>query len=190
MAQSGRDRFSKIKPILKFLSKLYGIFPMGIRQKLFLHYRNKKGAVGIALRYALLLSIAKGCGDNVAVREDCYILRPQGLTVGNNVSIHPMCYIESTGEVEIGNDVSIAHGVTILSTSHRYDAPNVPIKYSGIDNRKTVICDNVWIGAKAVILCGNTVGSGSVIAAGAVVTHDVPPNTIVAGVPAVPIKTR
>lgn len=190
MAQSGRERFAKAKPILNVLAKFYRLFPMGIRKKLFLHYRNKKGTLGIVLRYVLLSSIAKDCGDNVGVREDCYILSPQGLTVGHNVSIHPMCYIDATGEVEIGDDVSIAHDVMILSTSHRFDSPDIPIKYSGMDNQKTVISNNVWIGAKAVILCGNTIGSGSVIAAGAVVTHDVPPNTVVAGVPAVPIKTR
>ena len=55
---------------------------------------------------------------------------------------------------------------------------------------ETEICDNVWIGAKAIILCGNTVGSGSVIGAGAIVTHHIKENTVNVGAPARAIKER
>lgn len=190
MAKRGREKFAVIKPVLMVFSKIYKLFPVKIRKWLLLHYRSRKGLLGIGLRYALLASLAERCGNNVSVHEDCYIFWPQKLSIGSNVSIHPMCNINASGEIEIGNDVSIAHNVTIVSTSHQYDRHDIPIKDQDLVYAKTTICDNVWIGAKAVILCGVTVGSGAVIGAGAVVTHDVPPNTVVAGVPAVPIKER
>lgn len=86
-------------------------------------------------------------------------------------------------EITIGNNVAISHDVTIMDTdSHRMD-------YGGYEMCKPIhIGNNVWIGTKATILKGVTIGDGSVIAAGAVVTKDVPSGCIVAGVPAKVIK--
>ena len=150
----------------------------------------KKGTLGIALRYALLKSICKYCGDNVSVHEGVYLLEPQNLSIGNNVSIHPMCYIDATGEIEIGNDVSIAHATTIMSSTHKFEDKNIPIKDQGIIKEKVIINDNVWVGAKVTILCGNSIASGSVIGAGAVITHDTKENSVNVGVPAKAIKER
>ena len=153
-------------------------------------FRRTKGHKGLVLRYALLKTLARSCGDNISIHPDVYLFSVNQLKIGNNVSIHPMCYIDATGGIDIGNDVSIAHASTILSTTHTFDELDMPIKDQAVEKRKTIIEDNVWIGAKSTILCGNTVYSGSVIAAGAVVTHDIPMNTIVAGVPARVIKER
>ena len=153
-------------------------------------FRSTKGYKGLVIRYALLKSLAKSCGDNVSIHPDVYLFSVSNLNLGDNVSIHPMCYIDASGEIDIGSDVSIAHAVTILSTSHTFAEHDVPIKDQTVEMKKTVIDNNVWIGAKATVLCGNMVSSGSVIAAGAVVTHDVPANTVVAGVPARVIKER
>lgn len=90
------------------------------------------------------------------------------------------------GTISIGNRVAIATGVVIVGSSH----PNYSV-LSGIypvDDGPITICDDVWIGANAVILPGVTIGKQSVIAAGAVVTKDVPPCCVVAGVPARKIK--
>ena len=157
---------------------------------MFVGCRRTLGYKGLVLRYALLKTIAKSCGDNVSIHPDVYLFSVSQMVFGNNVSIHPMCYIDASGEIDIGNDVSIAHATTILSTTHTFDNLDVPIKDQQIEKRKTVIEDNVWIGAKATILCGNVICSGSVVAAGAVVTHDVSANTIVAGVPARVIGER
>ena len=107
---------------------------------------------------------------------------------GNNVSVHPMCYFQASGGIEIGNDVSIAHGVTLMTQNHSYEDRNIPIKDQPVISKPIIIEDNVWIGAKATVLYGRRIGKNSVIAAGAVVTKDVPPNTVVAGVPARVIK--
>ncbi len=88
-------------------------------------------------------------------------------------------------EITIGNNVAIAPDVTFL------DSDDHDIYYNGKKNNKTqpiVVGDNVWIGTKAMILKGVHIGNGSVVAAGAVVTKDVPENCLVAGVPAKVIK--
>lgn len=190
MAVRGRDKFLKFKPILNILSKFYCIFPIKLRKKLFEHYRTTKGLKGIAIRYVLLKTIAKKCGDNVSIHPDCYLFSPEKLEIGNNVSIHPMCYIDATGGISIGDDVSIAHSVTIMSTSHNFDRHDIPIKEQSYSIEETVICDNVWIGAKATVLCGCNIGSGSVIGATSVVTKNTQENTVNVGVPARKIKER
>ena len=137
-----------------------------------------------------MLKTLADIGDNVSINPNIYIFNPENLSIGNNVSIHPMCYIQASGGIKIGNDVSIAHGVTLLSESHRFSNLNIPIKDQGLDYKETIIQSNVWIGAKASILAGVTVKSGSIIGAGAVVTKEVEEYSIVGGVPAKVIKSR
>ena len=190
MAERGRDKFHKIKPFLKLISAFYSIFPFKFRKKCFERHRRTRGLLGIGIRYALLKTICKKCGDNVSIHQDCYIFFPERLEIGDNVSIHPMCYIDAAGGISIGNDVSIAHAVTIMTSSHHFDRHDIPIKEQSYDVFKTEIGNDVWIGAKATLLCGNNIGSGSVIGAGAIVTHDVLENTINVGAPARVLKER
>ena len=190
MAARGRDLFHKFKPILIVLAKVFRLLPVPFRTKLLICFRSMKGYKGLAIRYALVKTLAKTCGDNVSIHPDVYLFSVDQLSLGDNISIHPMCYIDAGGGIDIGSDVSVAHATTILSTTHTYDGHNLPIKDQPLITQKTVIEDNVWIGAKVTILCGNTVHSGSVIAAGAVVAHDIPANTMVAGVPARVVKER
>ncbi|QBP43095.1 acyltransferase [Paenisporosarcina antarctica] len=149
-----------------------------------------KGNKGLLIRYIFLKTITKECGDNVSIHPNVYLYKLKNLSIGSNVSIHPMCYIDSTGRIDIGNDVSIAHGVTIMSTTHQYGDENILIKDQPVDLLYTKIEDNVWIGAKATILGGVEVSTGSIVAAGAVVIKDVPIRAIVGGVPAKIIKYR
>ena len=186
----GREKFEKYKTIINIFSKIIKIFPKKIRLKLLYHFRKTQGNKGIAIRYILIKNLAKSCGDNVSIHPDVYIFHPEKLEIANNVSIHPMTYIEAYGGVTIGNDVSIAEGVTIMSVTHLFDDINVPIKNQGIKEQKIVIENNVWIGAKATILGNNIVHSGSIVGANAVVTKNVEPNNIVAGIPATKIRER
>ncbi|MEK3806947.1 acyltransferase [Bacillus sp. FSL H8-0547] len=186
----GREKFSRYKPIISSLVTICNLFPEVIRQKLFVLFRLTTGNKGLLIRYILLKSLAKSCGDNVSVHPGVYILNPQKISIGNNVSIHPMCYIDALGEINIGNDVSIAHGVTIMSSTHQYSNLKISIKDQPVDALKTDIYENVWVGAKVTILAGVEVNSGSVLAAGAVVTKNVERDTIVGGVPAKKIKNR
>ena len=186
----GRILFNKYRKIIIFISKCFSILPLKFRYKLFERKRYSSGLHGIAIRYILLHSIAKECGDNVLINQGCFILNADKLSIGNNVSIQPMCYIDAVGGISIGNDVSIAHGVSILSSTHNYKERSKPIKDQGLLLSQCIINDDVWIGAKATILCGTTIEKGSVIGAGAVITHSFNKNSVIAGVPAKKIKER
>ena len=92
------------------------------------------------------------------------------------------------GPVEIGSHVNLAQGITVTALNHNFDNTEKRIDEQGVSTNPVTIEDDVWIGANAVILPGVTIGNHCVVAAGAVVTKDVPPHSLVAGVPAKVIK--
>ena len=88
------------------------------------------------------------------------------------------------GPVTIGSHVNLAQGITVTALNHNFEDTNKRIDEQGISTNPVTIEDDIWIGANAVILPGVTIGHHSVVAAGAVVTKDVPPHSLAAGVPA------
>lgn len=88
------------------------------------------------------------------------------------------------GPVTIGNHVNLAQGITVTALNHNFDNVELRIDEQGVSTNPVAIADDVWIGANAVVLPGVSIGSHSVVAAGAVVTKDVPAHSLVAGVPA------
>ena len=92
------------------------------------------------------------------------------------------------GPVEIGSHVNLAQGITVTALNHNFDDAEKRIDEQGVSTNPVTIEDDVWIGANVVILPGVTIGNHCVVAAGAVVTKDVPPHSLVAGVPAKVIK--
>lgn len=88
------------------------------------------------------------------------------------------------GPVTIGNHVNLAQGITVTALNHNYENVELRIDEQGVSTNPVTIADDVWIGANAVVLPGVSIGSHSVVAAGAVVTKDVPAHSLVAGVPA------
>ncbi len=92
------------------------------------------------------------------------------------------------GPVEIGSHVNLAQGITVTALNHNFDDTQKRIDEQGVSTIPVTIEDDVWVGANAVILPGVTIGNHCVVAAGAVVTKDVPPHSLVAGVPAKVIK--
>lgn len=93
------------------------------------------------------------------------------------------------GPVTIGSHVNLAQGITVTALNHNFDNPALRIDEQGVSTSPVSISDDVWIGANAVVLPGVSIGRHAVVAAGAVVTHDVPPYTVVGGIPAKVIKT-
>ena len=92
------------------------------------------------------------------------------------------------GPVTIGSHVNLAQGITVTALNHNFSDTTKRIDEQGVSTNPVTIEDDVWIGANAVILPGVTIGRHAVVAAGAVVTTDVPENTVVGGVPARIIK--
>jgi acetyltransferase-like isoleucine patch superfamily enzyme len=84
--------------------------------------------------------------------------------------------------------VNLAQGITVTALNHNFEDATRRIDEQGVSTMPVVIADDVWIGANAVILPGVKIGRHVVVAAGAVVTKDVPDNSMVAGVPAKAIK--
>lgn len=92
------------------------------------------------------------------------------------------------GPVHIGKNVIVGNGTLIFGMRHNYENPDLPVSAQGISTSLTTICDDSWIGGNVVINQGVTIGKHSLVGTGSVVTRDVPPYCIVAGVPAKIIK--
>ncbi|WP_410772132.1 sugar O-acetyltransferase [Fontibacillus sp. BL9] len=108
----------------------------------------------------------------------------KNITIGKNVFFNTGCSFQDRGGITIGDGTAIGMNVTIATLNHGLSLETRNTTYSS----PVIIGENVWIGSNATILPGVTIGSNSVVAAGAVVTKDVPENTVVAGVPAKVIK--
>lgn len=109
----------------------------------------------------------------------------KNISIGKNVFINSGCRFQDQGGITIGDDTLIGHNVVLATLNHEIK----PEKRKNMVPAPILIGKNVWIGANATILPGITIGDNSVVAAGAVVTKDVPANTIVGGVPAKMIRT-
>lgn len=136
-------------------------------------------------------------GKNVDIRPHVFLAGTKNIYLGNNVIIRHECSINAApqdyndgGKVIIEDDVMIAQYVLITSNIHKYDRVDVDINKQEELAKTVTIKKGAWIGARAIILPGVTIGAGSIIGAGAVVTKDVPALSVVAGVPARVIKTR
>ena len=131
------------------------------------------------------------CGANCSFADGSVLIPGKGfINIGNNVTIGLYNVIDGTGGLTIKDNVRIGAQVCIYSANHNYSSSNVLIREQGMDYRTVVISEDCWIGANSTILAGVTIWKGAVIAAGAVVTKDVPEYSVVAGVPARVIKKR
>ena len=92
------------------------------------------------------------------------------------------------GPVTIGSHVNLAQGITVTGLNHNFESTDKRIDEQGVSTLQVTIGDDIWIGANAAIMPGVTIGNHCVVAAGAVVTKDVPSHSLVAGVPAKIIK--
>jgi acetyltransferase-like isoleucine patch superfamily enzyme len=131
-------------------------------------------------------------GAHPKIWRDVWVDDYRRLTIGAHVSIGKSAMLGCIGGVTIGDRVMVAHGAQVLSAGHRIPGAGdpVPMRFSGLDVAPITIEDDAWIGAGAILLPGVTVGRGAVVAAGAVVTRDVEPFTIVGGVPSTVIGGR
>jgi acetyltransferase-like isoleucine patch superfamily enzyme len=124
-------------------------------------------------------------GKNSTVLMHCSFDAAKGFSIGSNSVINGKCRLDTRGHIFIGSNVSISEEVIILTADHDMNTPDFAGRNDGV-----VIEDYVWVGTRATILPGISIGKGAVIAAGAVVTKDVAPYTIAGGVPAKTLGTR
>lgn len=147
------------------------------------------GGLGRRLRGATAARMVDRAGQGINVESGAYFGSGKGLVIGDRSGIGIDADIH--GPVTIGTDVMMGPRCTILTRNHRIDDVTVPMNTQSFAGyRPVVIEDDVWIGANVTIMPGVRVGTGTVIAAGAVVAGDVQPFSIVGGVPARIIRSR
>ena len=108
----------------------------------------------------------------------------KNIEVGENVFINACCHFQDHGGITIGNGCQIGHNVVFATLNHFLEPEKRKMTYSA----PIVLGKNVWVGSNATILQGVTIGDNSVIGAGAVVTKDVPADSVAVGVPAKVVK--
>ena len=133
-------------------------------------------------------------GDNIYIGFDCKLFasKESKIVIGDKFTCNSNVMINSRGcgEIIIGNNVLIGPNVVLRSNNHIFKKLQIPIIEQGMTKGKIVIEDDVWIGSNVVILPNIIIGKGAIVAAGAVVTSNVEPNSIVGGVPANRISSR
>lgn len=113
----------------------------------------------------------------------------KGLKMGNNSAIGDYTHFGAPGGIIIGDDVIMGSYISFHSENHNFQDTTKLIREQGVSNKGIVLGNNIWVGAKVTFLDGCKVGDNSVVAAGAVVKDEFPPNCVIGGVPAKVIKT-
>jgi acetyltransferase-like isoleucine patch superfamily enzyme len=137
------------------------------------------------LRIWFLRRLGAQIGEHVYLFGSSEVLSPKGLMVVGNCHIGRFCQLDARGGVRIGRNVVIASHCLLITADHDPDDPEFGGRLAPIE-----IGDRVWIGSRATILKGVSIGEGAVVAAGSTVVGDVQPWSIVGGVPAKHIRER
>lgn len=170
--------------IKKFIGKiLYGL----IAKHLPTSYSVPFGRICRKLRGICGKLILKRTGKNITIEKGVEFA--SDVSIGDNSGIGRNSIISS--KTIIGNNVMMGPDCYIYGRNHKFDRVDIPMVKQGYEEwQPVIISDDVWIGAKVIILPGVKIGQGAIVAAGAVVTKDVPKYAIVGGVPAKVIKFR
>lgn len=129
-------------------------------------------------------------GDRVVFYPGVWIFSGRNLSLGDDVDLAKGVLLTTDGGLTIGDRVLVGYSTHILTSNH--NVPELPLRIfdAGHIKKPVIIHNDVWIGANCIILPGVTIGEGAIVAAGSVVTKDVPENAYVAGTPAKVIKVR
>jgi len=133
--------------------------------------------------------IFRSAGKNINIEKGAFFGSGAKVNIGDNAGIGINCML--LGEVSIGNNVMMGPEVLFITTTHAHSRVDVPMIEQGYsEERPIIINDDVWLGARCIILPGVVIGKGAIISAAAVVTKNVPNYVVVAGKPAREIKHR
>ncbi len=145
---------------------------------------------GSKLRVALLRREGATVGNNVNIGPLTRVFGPSGITLGDNVAIARNVFIDGRGGLTIGGESLIGFDAVLLTWGHRFDDPNTPVHLQGFAPEPISVGARVWIGARAFVVPGTTIGDEAIVGTMALVTKDVPPKVVVGGIPAKVIRDR
>lgn len=145
---------------------------------------------GVRLRRLVLEWFGARLEDGAVVHDHVHIVGPRWLGIGRNASVSPGAILDCRGGLTIGDSTMVGIQAILLTTNHRTTRLDVPMIDQGMEKAGVVIERDVWIGARAIVLPGTRIGQGAIVAAGAVVTKDVPAYGVVGGIPAALIRMR
>jgi len=148
------------------------------------------GPEGIILRALLFRSIFRQCGSGLLIYPHVYLTFSNRIKAGKRLAINVNTYIDGRGGITFGDFVMVGPNCVIASCGHGMKDRSIPMYQQPVEYGEIIIEDDVWIGGNVTITPGVRIGRGSVIAAGAVVTQDLPPQGIYGGIPAKLIRTR
>lgn len=195
LIQFARGFSKKIK-----IKKSSGIIFCGKNVKIQYGFLIKMGSSVILEENVILNALSYNgiqLGNNVTIAKNTILQctgviakKGVGIKIGNNSAVGANSYLGGQGGIEIGDDVIMGPNVNIFSENHNYNDVSVVIRKQGETRKGVKINNNCWIGAGTIILDGVEIGEGCVVAAGSVVTKSIPPNSIVAGVPAKIMRSR
>lgn len=153
-------------------------------------FYNKLVFTASKLRATIYKSVCLYIGPNVDILSGVRILCPGKVSIGKNTTVNIYTTLDGNGGLTIGDDVMIGPYCQILTASHIYASRTIPMKYQGISTASVVIGNDVWLGSNVTILPGVAIGHGAIIGASSVVTRNISPFEIAAGVPAKIIGIR
>jgi len=197
-----------------WIPTIFGIVLRGLFYRLILHMEGYAAIENnVRLRFANFIRLGNGvyvdqgaylhaCPNGIDIGPGTIIMHGailhvynfrnlphSGIKIGRDSLVGEYSVIRGQGGVQIGDRVYTSPFTQIIAVNHVFDDPNRPFVEQGITAEGITIEDDVWLGAGAIVTDGVRIGKGAVIAAGAVVTKDVAPHTVVAGIPKKPIKT-
>ena len=182
--------------VAKFVYFDIGFFLRYWFWKIMIH--SMRGKVGKNIKFYGGVRIVGNAPGAIQIGDEVRILRsvtmsttPDGKThIGKKTHIGESTIISSDIGIHIGDNVIIGPQNIIIDFDHTYASFEMPINQQGINRKEVTIGENVWISSHCVIIRGVRIGKGSVVGAGSVVNKDVPPYSVVAGVPIRVIKKR
>jgi maltose O-acetyltransferase len=148
------------------------------------------GFEGIALRSFLYRLLFRRLEGFAFIYPGAWLDHSYNISAGPSLAINTGAFISARAPIHFGSGVLVGPNVVIVSSNHRFDRPDLPISEQGHDLAPIHFGDDCWIGANAVILAGVSVADGTIVSAGAVVTRDTEPYSIVGGSPATKIGQR
>lgn len=162
----------------------------GLLKRLLWHYVNgfvfKSSLFPVYnIKVALLRLFGAKVGHNVQIKPNVNIKYPWNLNIGNNVWVGEEVWIDSLVMITIGSNVCLSQGALLLTGSHNYKKTSFDLIIGGI-----ILEDGVWIGAKAIVNQGITVGSHAVLTTGSVATKNLDAYAVYQGNPAVRVRER